>query len=170
MMTRDRREHITNQAKERAEAKRASRKLGTTVRARTKPELGPRVSAAPAADVSLPSSGADGGPTGTFAVAALAAAGQVNVRGRGSVQAPGVTKAAAAALAGFHTAGAGNGRGRGGRLDEAVGQKQQQQEVEKPVVLDELFRKTQAKPSLYWLPLSEEEVGERARVVMDCFP
>lgn len=34
----------------------------------------------------------------------------------------------------------------------------QDEDDEEPIVLDDMFRKTEAKPSLYWLPLSEEEV------------
>lgn len=33
-------------------------------------------------------------------------------------------------------------------------------EEEPPIILDDIFRKTDAKPSLYWLPLSEEEVSQ----------
>ncbi len=29
--------------------------------------------------------------------------------------------------------------------------------------LDELFRKTEAKPCIYWLPLTEEQVAEKKR-------
>ena len=61
------------------------------------------------------------------------------------MQAPGVTKAAPAALA----AAGGNGRGlRGGMMVE---QELLMQEDEKPVILDELFRKTEAVPSPYVL-------------------
>lgn len=35
---------------------------------------------------------------------------------------------------------------------------QEEEEEEEPIILDDLFRKTDTKPSLYWLPLSEEEV------------
>ena len=33
---------------------------------------------------------------------------------------------------------------------------------EQPLTLDDLFRKTDTKPSLYWLPLTEQQAAERA--------
>ena len=68
------------------------------------------------------------------------------------MHAPGVTKAAAAALVAL------GGNGRGDRRRMIAEQELLLQEEEKPVILDELFRKTETVPSLYWLPLSEEEV------------
>ena len=66
------------------------------------------------------------------------------VRGRGSVHAPGVSGpkgGVSAAQVEAEVAGGGEG------------------EEEPPIILDDIFRKTDAKPSLYWLPLSEEEVS-----------
>ena len=37
-----------------------------------------------------------------------------------------------------------------------------QEEEPEPKVLEELFRKTETKPWLYWLPLTEEQVAEKA--------
>ena len=34
---------------------------------------------------------------------------------------------------------------------------------EPPKLLDDLFRKTEATPCVYWLPLTEEQVFERAK-------
>lgn len=32
---------------------------------------------------------------------------------------------------------------------------------EEPLTLDDLFRKTETKPALYWLPLTEQQAAER---------
>lgn len=37
-----------------------------------------------------------------------------------------------------------------------------QEEEEDPKALEDLFRKTETKPWLYWLPLTEEQVAEKA--------
>ncbi|CAM9697053.1 unnamed protein product, partial [Discosporangium mesarthrocarpum] len=55
----------------------------------------------------------------------------------------------------------------GGALPPKKGEdrkeKEKGEEEEPPLSLDEIFRKTKAVPSLYWLPLSEEEVGARKK-------
>lgn len=74
--------------------------------------------------------------------------------------------------------GVGNGLGKRTRPDEAAtdgaGKQEtvkrprevQQPEPETPIAtLDDLFRKTNAKPALYWLPVSEEEVQKRRDAV-----
>lgn len=33
--------------------------------------------------------------------------------------------------------------------------------MKEPPTLDELFRKTEAKPMLYWLPLTEEQIAAK---------
>lgn len=66
------------------------------------------------------------------------------VRGRGSVQAPGVTGVKRGTW------------GANGSLGAVLDQEDPQQDG--PIKLDEIFRKTDAKPALYWLPLTEEEV------------
>lgn len=33
---------------------------------------------------------------------------------------------------------------------------------EEPLTLDDLFRKTETKPALYWLPLTEQQAADRA--------
>ena len=38
----------------------------------------------------------------------------------------------------------------------------QEEEEPEPKALEELFRKTETKPWLYWLPLTEEQVAEKA--------
>lgn len=65
------------------------------------------------------------------------------VRGRGSVQAPGVP----VAREGVSVANT-----------KAAAVVEEEDDEEAPIILDEIFRKTGTKPSLYWLPLSEEEV------------
>lgn len=70
------------------------------------------------------------------------------------MQAPGVPGSRGGVLAA--TVEAEVGRGRRAPVQEVV-------EEEEPIILDDLFRKTDAKPSLYWLPLSEEEVRGSAR-------
>lgn len=37
------------------------------------------------------------------------------------------------------------------------------QEEDEPKTLEDLFRKTTTKPWLYWLPLTEEQVAEKAK-------
>ena len=37
-----------------------------------------------------------------------------------------------------------------------------QEEEEEPKALEDLFRKTETKPWLYWLPLTEEQTAEKA--------
>ena len=37
----------------------------------------------------------------------------------------------------------------------------QDEEEPEPKALEELFRKTETKPWLYWLPLTEEQVAEK---------
>ncbi len=77
------------------------------------------------------------------------------------MQAPGVAGSQGGVLAASAEAESGRGRRQsaGQRAEEA------EEEEEEPVVLDEMFRKTDAKPSLYWLPLSEEEVGRSGECV-----
>lgn len=79
------------------------------------------------------------------------------MRGRGSVQAPGVAGSKGGVLAATVELEVGRGRAlsQGGARQPA----EEEKEEEEPIVLDDMFRKTDAKPSLYWLPLSEEEVG-----------
>lgn len=147
------------QAKSRDESKRTTRPF-TPKRAalRLGPPVTPTAAKTPTnssadADADTANANGDGHPEGTAANGASGTPGAAGtgsgrrssggVRGRGSVQAPGSN---------------------GGVLTEAeagkgVGAKGQQEEAEEPIVLDEIFRKTEAKPSLYWLPLSEEEVG-----------
>ncbi|CAM9166968.1 unnamed protein product, partial [Choristocarpus tenellus] len=72
----------------------------------------------------------------------------------------GVPPAAASAGTGTLAAGVVRGRGAPGRAAELVAK---EVEEEPPLSLDEIFRKTEETPSLYWLPLSEEEVGERRK-------
>lgn len=33
---------------------------------------------------------------------------------------------------------------------------------EEPLTLDDLFRKTETKPALYWLPLTDQQAADRA--------
>lgn len=75
------------------------------------------------------------------------------------MQAPGVPGSQGGVLAANVEAEVGRGR----RQPAAVQQGGQQEEEEEPIILDDLFRKTDVKPSLYWLPLSEEEVRRNAR-------
>lgn len=130
---------------------------------RSTPRLGPRVTPAePSAEpVGSPTvAGANGGALATadaaaspargatapHAAATLAAGGNLPspvVRGRGSVQAPGVAGA----------------KGGDSKANGDSGVKEGDEEEPEQLVLEDMFRKTEAKPSLYWLPLSEEEVG-----------
>ncbi len=38
----------------------------------------------------------------------------------------------------------------------------QEEEEPEPKALEELFRKTETKPWLYWLPLNEKQIAEKA--------
>lgn len=157
------------QARARDDAKRSNsgRPIFSSKR-RPTPVLGPRVT--PDAKGSPGGEGggvggggggkANGAGTGAGDSSAATDSGPVRVRGRGSVQAPGVPGSQGGILASNVEAEV----GRGSRQEVVVqaGQQQQQQregqdEVE-PIILDEMFRKTAAKPSLYWMPLLEEEV------------
>lgn len=122
--------------------------------------LGPRVT--PTADAKAsPEGGGQANGSGTHATGeppAAAGGGTTRVRGRGSVQAPGVAGSRGGVLAANVEAEVGRSRGqdRGGLQQPQQGP----EEDPEPIVLDDMFRKTGAKPSLYWLPLSEEEVRE----------
>lgn len=76
------------------------------------------------------------------------------------MQAPGVPGSKGGLLAATVEAEVGRGR----RQGSAAAAAQEEEEEDEPIILDDLFRKTEAKPSLYWLPLSEEEVRWRGSV------
>lgn len=152
------------QARARDEAKRSNRPFS----AKKRPTLGPRVTP----DADGKSSPAGGGSNGAHAAAAAAgsepavaeaAAGGGRVRGRGSVQAPGVPGSQGGVLAANMEAEVGRGHRQAAAAAVQHG-RQEEKEEEEPIILDDLFRKTDAKPSLYWLPLSEEEVRGRMRM------
>eukprot|EP00903_Cladosiphon_okamuranus_P020031 g18399.t1 len=139
----------------------ANRSSSRPFSAKKRPTLGPRVTPDadtknPAATVSSNGAHAAAGESGATAAAAEAGGGGAGrVRGRGSVQAPGVAGSQGGVLAAMVEAEVGRGRRPAAPVQEV--------EEEEPIILDDLFRKTDAKPALYWLPLSEEEVGERKK-------
>ncbi|CAM9431774.1 unnamed protein product, partial [Scytosiphon promiscuus] len=152
------------EAKERDDAKRSNRPYSAGKKRLT---LGPRVTPDPAGPgaKSLPAGKEAMGANGSESAAAGDAIGG-RVRGRGSVQAPGVAGAKGGVLAATVEAELERGQGPmggGARQQRGEGPKGKQEEEEEPIVLDDMFRKTDAKPSLYWLPLSEEEVGARKK-------
>ncbi|CAB1102451.1 unnamed protein product [Ectocarpus sp. CCAP 1310/34] len=125
--------------------------------------LGPRVTTTAEAK-SSPEGGGQANGSGahiTGESAAVPGGGTARVRGRGSVQAPGVAGSRRGVLAANVEAEVGRSRGqdRGGLQQPQQGP----EEEAEPIILDDMFRKTGAKPSLYWLPLSEEEVGLRKK-------
>ncbi|CAN0151666.1 unnamed protein product, partial [Ectocarpus fasciculatus] len=121
--------------------------------------LGPRVTPATEAKGSPEGGGqanGSGAHDATGESSAAAGGGTTRVRGRGSVQAPGVAGSRGGVLAANVEAEVGRKRGQdGGGLQQP---QQGPEEEAEPIILDDMFRKTGAKPSLYWLPLSEEEV------------
>lgn len=144
----------------------AKRSSSRPLSAKKRPTLGPRVTpdadtktppaAAAAAGVSSNGAHAAAGESGATAAAAEEGGGGAGrVRGRGSVQAPGVSGSQGGVLAATVEAEVGRGRRPAAPVQEV--------KEEEPIVLDDLFRKTDAKPALYWLPLSEEEVRGGAR-------
>ncbi|CAM9750109.1 unnamed protein product [Ectocarpus sp. 12 AP-2014] len=125
--------------------------------------LGPRVTTTAEAK-SSPEGGGQANGSGAHTTgesSAMPGGGPTRVRGRGSVQAPGVAGSRGGVLAANVEAEVGRSRGqdRGGLQQPPQGP----EEEDEPIILDDMFRKTGAKPSLYWLPLSEEEVGLRKK-------
>ncbi|CAM9953937.1 unnamed protein product [Ectocarpus sp. 13 AM-2016] len=125
--------------------------------------LGPRVTTTAEAK-SSPDGGGQANGSGAHTTgesAAVPGGGTTRVRGRGSVQAPGVAGSRGGVLAANVEAEVGRSRGqdRGGLQQPPQGP----EEEDESIILDDMFRKTGAKPSLYWLPLSEEEVGLRKK-------
>lgn len=147
-------------ARARDDDKRSNRPF--SAKKRVAPVLGPRVTS----DARITAGGGGGGGkangSGTGDSSAVTGNGAIRVRGRGSVQAPGVPGSQGGILAANVEAEVGRGRRQEAVARGGLQQKQQQRVVEEelePIVLDEMFRKTAAKPSLYWMPLLEEEVG-----------
>lgn len=160
----------SKQAKARDEAKRAGRRIASNQAAVSTAGVAAAAAAAAAGSGAKPlarglsadeavgqrgagSNGiASGGKPGASVdddagAAPAASKPSARVRGRGSVQAPGVER----------------GEARGSQAANGDGSRRtakQEKVEEEPFVLDKLFRKTSITPSLYWLPLSEEEVSK----------